>query len=61
MHKRLFTGFNDQIITRPAQNMTAREIQSFILELYATIYRYTAAKKACKLRHLNLIGLCQLS
>lgn len=59
MHKRLFTGFNDQIITRSAQNMTAREIQSFILELYATIYRYTAAKKACKPPDLILIWMRQ--
>ena len=61
MHERRFTGFNDQIITLSARDMTAREIQGLTLDLYATIYRYTAAKKACKLRHLNLIGLCQLS
>ena len=39
MHERRFTGFNDQIITLSARDMTAREIQGFTLDLYATIYR----------------------
>lgn len=59
MYERRFTGFNEQIITRSARDMTAREIQSFILELYATIYRYTAAKKACKPPNLIFIWLRQ--
>ena len=35
-HERRFTGFDDKIIAMYARGMTVREIQGFLLEMYAT-------------------------
>ena len=35
-HERRFTGFDDKIIAMYARGMTVREIQAFLLEMYAT-------------------------
>jgi len=35
-HERRFTGFDDKIIAMYARGMTVREIQAFLMEMYAT-------------------------
>ncbi len=35
-HERHFTGFDDKIIAMYARGMTVREIQAFLMEMYAT-------------------------
>ena len=35
-HERRFTGFDDEIIAMYSRGMTVREIQAFLLEMYAT-------------------------
>lgn len=35
-HERRFTGFGDKIIAMCSRGMTTREIQAFLLEIYAT-------------------------